>query len=446
MSKIIHFLIFFFCFIFIFSITNVPNVYGQSQQVKLCDNPQVQVEPLERSRKSFTGPLLSDDLKAEFTIDVNREANESASNIKEWYMEWQCSVAVGPVNLSFQKNKALDSPGEKKIYSELDNQGVPIPGNTGTFVNRCEFDPKTNPVRIRVKAKLNNGTETDWCDATYQVTDADRLCKLDLKATKGDINKIIFGQTELEVTGTDLTKNGAFILLLDGQPIWTIKGTLNLPIPFIGPQIDFNRFNLNSPPTPDFPVGGQQPYKIENKYLTRDKHVVSLHRITRNFANTIPLIGRSINDLIEHERLCSVLFTVGDASNPGGITSREGGTITTQPRGILPCVGIDCSSSGGQPCDTDGIATAIGCIHTAPAALVKDVLKFLIGISGGIALLLMALGAFGMITSAGNPESLQAGKDRFTQAIIGLLFIVFSVLLLKVIGVDILGLGKFFGI
>lgn len=102
-----------------------------------------------------------------------------------------------------------------------------------------------------------------------------------------------------------------------------------------------------------------------------------------------------------------------------------------------------CTTGGGISCDTGGIATAIGCIHTQPAALVKDVLKFLIGIAGGIALLLMALGAFGMITSAGNPESLQAGKDRFTQAFIGLLFVVFSVLLLQLIGYDILGIPGF---
>ncbi|MDO8573172.1 MAG: pilin [Candidatus Daviesbacteria bacterium] len=108
-----------------------------------------------------------------------------------------------------------------------------------------------------------------------------------------------------------------------------------------------------------------------------------------------------------------------------------------------------CSSSGGIPCGTDvnnpGIATAIGCIHTNPVALVKDFLKFALGISGGLAFLLMLLGAFQMLTSAGNPETLAAGKGRLTSAIIGLLFVIFSVLLLKIIGVDILGLEKQFG-
>ncbi len=104
------------------------------------------------------------------------------------------------------------------------------------------------------------------------------------------------------------------------------------------------------------------------------------------------------------------------------------------------------TKGGGIPCDGNGIVTAIGCIHTQPTDLVKDLLKFIVAISGGIAFLLMILGVFGMITSAGNPDNLQAGKDRLTSAIIGLLFVVLSVLLLKIIGVDILGLGTFLGV
>ncbi len=48
-----------------------------------------------------------------------------------------------------------------------------------------------------------------------------------------------------------------------------------------------------------------------------------------------------------------------------------------------------------------------------------------------------------MITSAGNPDTLKAGQDKFTNAIIGLLIIIFSVLLLQFIGTDILNLPDF---
>ena len=43
------------------------------------------------------------------------------------------------------------------------------------------------------------------------------------------------------------------------------------------------------------------------------------------------------------------------------------------------------------------------------------------------------------LTSQGDPEKLNEGKERFTSALIGLVFIIMSVFLLRVIGVDILG-------
>lgn len=105
-----------------------------------------------------------------------------------------------------------------------------------------------------------------------------------------------------------------------------------------------------------------------------------------------------------------------------------------------------CTKAGGDPCsDARGPAfkTAVGCIHTNPAEFAKDLLTWVIGIGGGIAFLMMLLGAFQMLTSAGNPETLQAGRDRLTSAVIGLLFIIFAVLLLQIIGADILGLKGF---
>lgn len=99
------------------------------------------------------------------------------------------------------------------------------------------------------------------------------------------------------------------------------------------------------------------------------------------------------------------------------------------------------AKAGGKTCGDDvesGISTAIGCIHTQPVEFVKDFMKFAIGISGGLAFLMMLFGAFQMITSAGNAEALKAGQDRLTSAVIGLLFVIFATLLLQIIGVDIL--------
>lgn len=130
-------------------------------------------------------------------------------------------------------------------------------------------------------------------------------------------------------------------------------------------------------------------------------------------------------------------------------------TAVGTPSSAGACNDSTCSSAAGQPCNTrtgepiygnvagDGIMTAIGCVPTEPQALIQGLMKVGTGAAGAVALLLMIGGAFQMITSAGNAETLKKGQQQFTSAIIGLLFIIFSILLLQVIGVDILNLPGF---
>lgn len=100
-----------------------------------------------------------------------------------------------------------------------------------------------------------------------------------------------------------------------------------------------------------------------------------------------------------------------------------------------------------KACFTAGNAwTAIGCIETSPSGehgFVTVFLRFGVGIAGGIAFLLILWGGFQMITSAGNPEVLNSAKELIGSAIGGLLMIIFSLFLLRLIGFNILGLPGF---
>jgi len=90
-----------------------------------------------------------------------------------------------------------------------------------------------------------------------------------------------------------------------------------------------------------------------------------------------------------------------------------------------------------------GVYSAIGCIETTSSGLTKTLLSLGIGMAGGIAFLLILFGALQMMTSAGNPEKLNAGKELISAAISGLLLIIFSVFLLQLIGVKILAIPGF---
>ena len=110
-----------------------------------------------------------------------------------------------------------------------------------------------------------------------------------------------------------------------------------------------------------------------------------------------------------------------------------------QPVSIFAQEEITCNGSGGT-----GINTAVGCIPIENTnAFLGFILSWAIGIGGGIAFLLIVVAGFQVTTSSGNPERLQAGKELMTSAIAGLIMLIFSVFILKVIGVDILGLDQF---
>lgn len=85
------------------------------------------------------------------------------------------------------------------------------------------------------------------------------------------------------------------------------------------------------------------------------------------------------------------------------------------------------------------INTAIGCVPFGDQnAFIGFVLGWAVGIGGGIAFLLILSASFMIITSSGNPDRLKAGQELLTSAIMGLIMIIFSIFVLRVIGVDIL--------
>lgn len=128
----------------------------------------------------------------------------------------------------------------------------------------------------------------------------------------------------------------------------------------------------------------------------------------------------------------------GDSSYDAKYDSDKDGTITkTDLEAVFKC--LDPLPSGSDN-PKDSVNTAFGKISTDPAELVNTLLTIAIGVAGGIAFLLIVYGGFRMAFSQGDPKAVQEARDIITSAIVGLLLIVFSVFLLNLIGVDILGL------
>ncbi|MCG2691778.1 pilin [Microgenomates group bacterium] len=108
-----------------------------------------------------------------------------------------------------------------------------------------------------------------------------------------------------------------------------------------------------------------------------------------------------------------------------------------------PAAPATCNPEPGFGDPGTGVPTGLGCIPTQPQDLVKWILKYAILMGGGIAFLLSVFGGVSIILAGGNPEKINAGKEIIGSALTGLLFIIFSVFLLRFIGLDILQLPGF---
>ncbi len=87
--------------------------------------------------------------------------------------------------------------------------------------------------------------------------------------------------------------------------------------------------------------------------------------------------------------------------------------------------------------------SAVGCLSTQSDLFVKSILSIVFGVSGGIAFLAVLAGSAMVLTSSGDPQKLQNGKDMITSSVFGILLILFSVFLLRTVGFDILRIPGF---
>lgn len=90
-----------------------------------------------------------------------------------------------------------------------------------------------------------------------------------------------------------------------------------------------------------------------------------------------------------------------------------------------------------------GIMTAFGCMPTSITGISRFFFRLALGIGGGIAFLLIIWGGIRMILSTGDPKKLQESKEIITSAIVGLILIIFSIFVLRLIGYNILAIPGF---
>ncbi|MBU2592766.1 MAG: hypothetical protein ABH867_03105 [Patescibacteria group bacterium] len=91
-------------------------------------------------------------------------------------------------------------------------------------------------------------------------------------------------------------------------------------------------------------------------------------------------------------------------------------------------------------CNGDtGINTAIGCIPVdSPTSFITWFLPNLLTIIGGVGFLMMIYGGFLILTAGSDPQKVKNGQQFFSSSVAGLLFAIFSLFILRLIGIDVL--------
>lgn len=79
-------------------------------------------------------------------------------------------------------------------------------------------------------------------------------------------------------------------------------------------------------------------------------------------------------------------------------------------------------------------------LGTSAQGIGKGLLGILITVGGAVAFIIIIITGYRLMTSGGDPEKIKAAREQLTSAIVGLLFIIFSISILSFLGVDVLGI------
>lgn len=95
-------------------------------------------------------------------------------------------------------------------------------------------------------------------------------------------------------------------------------------------------------------------------------------------------------------------------------------------------------------CNNHGVWTSIGCVDFKPEKFIGEkVFGLGVGFAGIFSLLCIIYSAFLLQISRGDPERIKKAREYITNCVLGLIMVIFSIIILRTIGVDILRIPGF---
>lgn len=329
--------------------------------------------------------------------------------------------------------------------------------NTSPFTWRDftldQYNSETGCYSGVIEVKDGDAWDSSGVDIDIELdNDSDHICR-----TEMPVCRRVEASFDRDVTVDNIDQctalrqsldNCSFLsIVMDGDNI-----TLNQPFSITG-QVDSrlssNECGIQAVSNPLLTVTGPSGTLHNQRYspgsninATMTPSQLGLHQV--NFTVTtsvVPGAGEAIQ--------CSSSFRVcanGDENCNSIITANSSGS--GQAYSICE-TNLTEGTTAYQNCktcfDNKGIWTAIGCISQDPRNLVAKLINFGIGISGGVALIIILASAFSLTISQGDVKKTTDAKEWLTAAVIGLIFIILSVSILEFIGSTVLRIPGFGG-
>ncbi|RMD77192.1 hypothetical protein D6810_01720 [Candidatus Dojkabacteria bacterium] len=127
---------------------------------------------------------------------------------------------------------------------------------------------------------------------------------------------------------------------------------------------------------------------------------------------------RKLSSVANNASLTQACIYSGTNNSPNGVGGSEG---------YLQCK--KCVEQGG-------VWTAIGCVDPSPLGIITGVIRIIFGVVGGIALVLLIIA--GLQYMKGEEEAVKKARENLIQLFTGLVVLIFSIVILRIIGINIL--------
>ncbi len=123
------------------------------------------------------------------------------------------------------------------------------------------------------------------------------------------------------------------------------------------------------------------------------------------------------------------------------VNSLNPGATPTPPG--PPCTKYISKANDGTNGGCGSFISAIGTLNTDAPGLIRRFFEIMLSLAGGLLLIIIITTGYRLMVSQGNPEAIKGVREQMTSAIVGFLFLIFSLVILEIIGVDILHLQGF---